>query len=234
VFFDDSLLVIVKVFLERVCENLPVKTLFAYSELIECVEETRNLIAGKHFSCRKRKHGKRNMIDGIYTQALRVKMFGNGPDVFEGFGENHFVDHLALLCIYDSMRYMARLLGVDYGTVRVGLALSDPERKLAFPKEVVAFDEALRRIEDVIVSDDVSEIVVGIPTPLSGKESDMTKQVSAFAEMLSYELSVSVSTWPELLSSREASHAPGGKKDDASAAAIVLQSYLDEQNRAKS
>jgi len=129
---------------------------------------------------------------------------------------------------------MARLLGVDYGTVRMGLALSDPEGKLAFPKEVVAFAEALKRIEDVVASEHVSEIVVGLPTPLSGRESGMTKQARAFAEMLTYELSVPVVTWPELLSSREASHAPGGKKDDASAAAIVLQSYLDEQNRTKS
>lgn len=129
---------------------------------------------------------------------------------------------------------MARLLGIDYGTVRVGLALSDPERKLAFPKEVVPLGDALKHIEGVVESEKISGIIVGIPTPLSGKESDMTKQARAFAEMLTYELSVSVTTWPELLSSREALRAPGGKKDDASAAAIVLQSYLDEQQRAKS
>lgn len=128
---------------------------------------------------------------------------------------------------------MARLLGIDYGTVRVGLALSDPSQLLAFPKEVVAHDNAVARIQQLVIDEEVEGVVVGLPMPLTGGESAMTQQARAFADVLAGELSIPVSSWPELLSSLEASHAPGGRKDDASAAAIVLQSYLDEQNRGK-
>ena len=126
---------------------------------------------------------------------------------------------------------MARLLGIDYGTVRVGIALSDPDQQLAFPKEVAPSNEAYARIEQLIIEEGAEGVVVGIPTPLMGGESVMTKYARAFAEKLESTLHVPVYTWPELLSSREASHAPGGKKDDASAAAIVLQSFLDEKHR---
>ena len=126
---------------------------------------------------------------------------------------------------------MARLLGIDYGTVRVGLALSDPESRLAFPKEVVPHDEAFDRITTLVREGHISEIVVGLPLPLAGGESAMTNEARSFASLLSESVRIPVTMWPELLSSREAAHAPGGKKDDASAAAIVLQSYLDEQSR---
>lgn len=128
---------------------------------------------------------------------------------------------------------MARLLGIDYGTVRVGLALSDPDQQLAFPKEVSSREDIFERVAELVISEEIEGIVVGLPVPLQGGKSKMTEEARAFTDMLITRVAIPVIMWPELLSSKEAMHAPGGKKNDASAAAIVLQSYIDEQSRKK-
>jgi len=72
---------------------------------------------------------------------------------------------------------MKRLMAIDYGKVRIGIALSDPMRKIAFPHSVVDAREkdALTRIASIALENDVSHIYVGNPILLSGKEGALSR-----------------------------------------------------------
>jgi putative Holliday junction resolvase len=137
-----------------------------------------------------------------------------------------------------------RLLGVDVGTRRVGLAVSDPSRTLARPLDtlhVASTAAAVARLVDVVnrlraEEDGLDAIVVGMPRALDGAANDATERVAAFIALLRTKTSVTVVTEDERLSSREAeSRLAVRERDwrarkaklDAAAAAIILQDYLD-------
>jgi putative Holliday junction resolvase len=140
-----------------------------------------------------------------------------------------------------------RVLGVDVGARRVGLAISDRSRTLARPLATVAVSsarDAVRRVADTIAQlsaedDGLTTVVVGLPSRLDGSPTDQTAQVSAFIEALrvaTANTGVTITTEDERLTSREAeSRLAVGERDwrrrkqklDAAAAAIFLQDYLD-------
>jgi putative pre-16S rRNA nuclease len=138
-----------------------------------------------------------------------------------------------------------RVLALDVGRRRVGLAISDRTRTLARPLMTITVeaDNALARVTTQIAAlaaeeDGVSEIVVGLPAHLSGEASPQTAQVQAFIVGLRARTSIPVVTEDERLSSREAeSRLAVGEKDwrkrktrlDAAAAAVFLQDYLDRR-----
>ncbi|MFH0964475.1 MAG: Holliday junction resolvase RuvX [Planctomycetota bacterium] len=136
-----------------------------------------------------------------------------------------------------------RVMGIDYGTKRVGYALSDPEGKLAFPGGVVEErDEAaaLARIAELARAEGAGRIVVGLPITLSGEEGIAAKRAQAFADGLRRRAGVPVETFDERLStvraertllSRDLSRAKRARKIDAVAATLFLQTYLDRQGR---
>lgn len=133
-----------------------------------------------------------------------------------------------------------RVLCVDHGQVRVGLALSDELCIIARPFGMI---EARRR--DVIAeicaaaaANQVSEIVVGMPLTLSGKASESTVRVEAFVEALRRRTALPVVTWDERFSTKQSEQflIQSGmrrhkrkRKVDSVAAALILQSYLDAQ-----
>ena len=126
-----------------------------------------------------------------------------------------------------------RYLGVDYGERRVGIAVSDEEGKIAFPQRTVSvrsMREAVAAVRSVVKEQRVATVVVGMPAGLGGRDTMQTKRVRAFIRVLQRGLSVPIETENELLTTRLAV-AAGGKKElrDASAAAIMLQSYLDKR-----
>lgn len=123
-----------------------------------------------------------------------------------------------------------RYLGIDYGARRLGLALSDERGEFAFPKETIPNDAtSVDRIAQIIQREKAEGIVIGDTRALSGAENPITEESDAFARMLEKNTGISVVRSWEAWSSVEASRfAPKGKEhDDASAAAIILQRYLD-------
>jgi putative Holliday junction resolvase len=128
-----------------------------------------------------------------------------------------------------------RVLGIDYGSARVGLALGDTDARIASAWEVlVNRDEAslLADIKRVMEREGAEKVVVGIPRPLSDASvaNDQVREILAFVERLRAS-GVSVETFDESLTSRIASqqaHESGrkGSQDDLAAAAM-LQGWLD-------
>ncbi|MBI4079948.1 Holliday junction resolvase RuvX [Candidatus Kaiserbacteria bacterium] len=126
-----------------------------------------------------------------------------------------------------------RYLGIDYGTKRIGLALSS--EGIAFPRGVVANGPNLiARLREIVTTEKVSAIVVGDTRSFGGVENPITEDADTFIGRLQKESGVPVISAWEAGSSVEASRfAPDKRpKDDSAAAAIILQRYLDMRDRA--
>lgn len=137
-----------------------------------------------------------------------------------------------------------RVLAVDVGTRRVGLAISDATATLARPLETIAvrsgtdaIERVMRRVTDLAAEDDgVSTIVVGLPVRLDGTPSEQSARVHTFIDALRQQTLIPIVVADERLTSREAeSRLAVRERDwrkrkqklDAAAAAIILQDYLD-------
>ena len=140
-----------------------------------------------------------------------------------------------------------RVLGVDFGQRRIGLALSDASALIARPWRSVPAGPTPAASATVVATlfaagddaiDEVSAIVVGLPRRLSGEDTDQTGPARAFAAALGDLLHLDVHLQDERLSSREAeSRLARRERDwrrrkqrlDAAAAAVILQDFLDER-----
>ena len=139
-----------------------------------------------------------------------------------------------------------RVLAIDAGGRRVGLAISDRSRTLARPLSTIAVssvDDAIDRVARVVhelaaEEDGLDTIVVGLPARLDGSPTTSTADVRAFIDGLALRTSRTIVTADERLTSREAeSRLAVNERDwrkrkeklDAAAAAIILQDYLDRQ-----
>ena len=122
-----------------------------------------------------------------------------------------------------------RYLGIDYGLRRIGLALSDVEGMLAFPHATVSNDaKALAAIVDLVQKEGIGHVVIGDTRAQGGGVNEITEAAEAFTEALAQAAKVPVDQVSEAWSSYEAGRfAPKGEHDDAAAAAIILQRYLD-------
>ena len=135
---------------------------------------------------------------------------------------------------------MARALGVDLGSVRIGVAISDPGRVIASPHDVIrrGKDHAADHvaIARAVEEADADVVVVGLPRSMSGRDSDATRLIRAEVGELRAALAVPIVLWDERMSTVTAQRAliEGGvrrkaRKDsvDKVAAAVILQSWLD-------
>lgn len=138
-----------------------------------------------------------------------------------------------------------RIVGLDVGERRIGVAVSDPTATLARPVGTVrtsgltgdAVEQASLELARLAAEDDgVASVVVGLPRRLDGRPNEMTPKVEAFAAELGRRTSLPIVLQDERLSSREAeSRLAERERDwrvrkarlDAAAAAIILQDYLD-------
>jgi putative Holliday junction resolvase len=142
-----------------------------------------------------------------------------------------------------------RVLGVDVGRRRIGLAISDVSATLARPLTTLTVDDladGVRRVAAEVArlsseDDGLAAIVVGMPLNLDGSRSDATAEVARFSSALAARVVVPVLHGDERLTSREAeSRLAARERDwrrrklklDAAAAAIILQDYLDRQHAA--
>jgi len=123
-------------------------------------------------------------------------------------------------------------LGIDYGKKRVGLAISDEEGRLAFPKAVLSNDKALfANIKNVAVGHGIKTIVVGESKDLKGERNPIMNNIDRFRRVLEKETGIDVVYEPEFLTSHHAAQEPNNIPNlDASAAALILQSFLDQKN----
>ncbi|MBI1956964.1 MAG: Holliday junction resolvase RuvX [Candidatus Niyogibacteria bacterium] len=144
---------------------------------------------------------------------------------------------------------MPRVLGVDYGTKKIGIAVSDEGQKIAFPRTVLPNEwVSVRDFLFQQVAEGVSEIVLGLPVGLDGKETKLSGEVRRFAQKLGKEFGLPVHFENEVYSSAAVktasgfrlaeagySHAKAGearpKNIDAASAAVILQSFLDRRKR---
>ena len=132
-----------------------------------------------------------------------------------------------------------RLLGVDYGSVRIGLAVTDPGRKIAFPLVTFQRNDAEQDaayFREVAAREEIAEFVVGLPVHLSGREGQKAAEARAFGRWLAAVTSLPVTFWDERFTTVEAedllwgaglSHKRRKARRDQVAAQIMLQSYLD-------
>jgi putative holliday junction resolvase len=123
-----------------------------------------------------------------------------------------------------------RFLGIDYGTRRTGIALSDVDGSFAFPKEVLDTTQELpRRIAAIAKKEKVRAIVIGDTRSLAGEANEITADVEKFAQELASLTMLPIERAREAWSTFEAKRfAPPSKQhDDSAAAAIILQRYLD-------
>ncbi|OGG52371.1 hypothetical protein A3H16_00180 [Candidatus Kaiserbacteria bacterium RIFCSPLOWO2_12_FULL_53_8] len=123
-----------------------------------------------------------------------------------------------------------KYLGIDYGRKRVGVAVSDAEGKIAFPRTTVTNDDKLLSgLLKLIQNEKIGRIVVGDTRASGGAENPITFEAQAFVEELTKATSVPIEFASEMWSSIEASrYAPENKAhDDGAAAAIILQRYLE-------
>ena len=140
-----------------------------------------------------------------------------------------------------------RVLGIDYGERRIGLALSDRSRTLARPLRTLRATGSLAERAAAVVAeaqtvaaeaDGLSVVVVGVPRSLDGLPHEQTTRVLAFVDLLRGAVDVPVALQDERLTSveaearlalRERSWRKRKSRLDAAAAAIILQDYLDER-----
>lgn len=126
-----------------------------------------------------------------------------------------------------------RYLGIDYGTKNIGLALSDLEGSIAFPKKTIDRSETtIAELTTLIEKEGVGGVVLGDTRTLSGEPNEITEAADRFADLLQMHTGLMVHRIFEAWSTQEAARfAPKGKKhDDAAAAAVILQRYLDKSN----
>ena len=125
-----------------------------------------------------------------------------------------------------------RYLGIDFGLKRVGVAVSDETGSFAFPLAVLSNSEdLLDEIALICKENKIGGIVVGESMNFSFMENDIMKEILPFVENLKKTLGLPVNMHPEFLTSREAERLQGkNEMNDASAAAIILKSYLDSKS----
>ncbi|MEN6371511.1 MAG: Holliday junction resolvase RuvX [Armatimonadota bacterium] len=133
-----------------------------------------------------------------------------------------------------------KLMGLDIGEKRIGVALSDDTGSFAFPfttiVRTVSEKADLRSIVRIIEEENVSKVIAGIPIMLSGQEAVQAEKIRAFAGKLARRLRIPLEYWDERYSTAEAERMliDAGKSREArkniidkAAAAVILQSYID-------
>ncbi len=135
-----------------------------------------------------------------------------------------------------------RVLSLDHGTKRIGVAVSDELKMIATPLEYIPtepLEKAIARLQQLIRDKDVELILIGMPRNMDGTYGPAADKVKEFVAALQPHIATPVKTWDERLTSVMANRAllegnvrrdQRKEKVDKMAAAILLQSYLDVQS----
>lgn len=134
-----------------------------------------------------------------------------------------------------------RWLAVDAGTVRVGLAICDPEERLAVPLEIVTASAAYPAIRAIVAREGVEGIVVGLPVHMAGGEGESASMARRLGERIASGLGVPVEYEDERLTSAEAERLRGqpgirqarSRPSDDLAAVLILEQFLARRRDAR-
>jgi putative Holliday junction resolvase len=127
-----------------------------------------------------------------------------------------------------------KFLGIDYGRKKIGLSVSDQDGRLAFPKAVFPNDDDfLPKLLGMIASENISGIVVGESVNFSGQENPISKDIERFIRSLEEKTKIPVHKEKEFFTSVEARRYSGEGQVDHSAAALILQRFLDRLNNSR-
>jgi len=136
-----------------------------------------------------------------------------------------------------------RILALDHGTRRIGVAVSDELKMIAQPLEYIPaepFADVLRRLKELLQEKQVELLLVGMPRNMDGSYGPAALKVQDFVAALKNAVTVPIQTWDERLTSAQANRfliqgnvrrEKRKEKVDKTAAAILLQSYLDSTSR---
>jgi putative Holliday junction resolvase len=137
-----------------------------------------------------------------------------------------------------------RILAIDHGTKRMGIAISDELGMIAQPLEYILaepFNDFLARLKEILKEKEVEQVLVGIPRNMDGSYGPAAAKVKEFVIVLREAIIVPIITWDERLTSAQANRFliqadvrrdKRKEKVDKTAAAILLQSYLDSLEQA--
>ena len=132
-----------------------------------------------------------------------------------------------------------RVLGLDHGTKRIGVAISDELKMIAQPLEFIPahpFEHVVARLREILAEKPADLIVIGMPRNMDGTYGPAAEKVREFVDALKPALGIPVRTWDERLTSAQANRmliaadvrrSDRKEKVDKTAAAILLQSFLD-------
>jgi len=132
-----------------------------------------------------------------------------------------------------------RILALDHGTKRIGVAVSDETKTIAQPLEYILaepFADFLARLKKLLVEKEIDLVLIGLPRNMDGSYGPAAQKVEAFVAVLKMAITVPIKTWDERLTSAQANRIliqakvrrdKRKEKVDKMAAAILLQSYLD-------
>ena len=132
----------------------------------------------------------------------------------------------------------SRILGIDYGDARIGVAISDPTRTIARPLEVIEPGKVdpVERIAEIVKEYDVKLVILGLPKLMSGEEGEMAAKVREFMQKLKDRTDLEIRLVDERFTSkiaerelrkRKVKPSREKKKVDLYAASLLLQEYLD-------
>jgi putative Holliday junction resolvase len=123
-------------------------------------------------------------------------------------------------------------MGIDFGEKRVGIAVSSDDAKMAFPHSVLENNrELIEKIEEICQEKGVRKIVIGESKNFEGEDNPLMKKIIKFKEKLEKKLELDIIMEPEFMTSVEAKRIQGeNEMHDASAAALILKSYIDKKN----
>jgi putative Holliday junction resolvase len=132
-----------------------------------------------------------------------------------------------------------RIIGIDFGEKRIGVAAGDDRTRVAVPIETVeSKGDPVGEIEKIAAEQFAEAVVIGLPLSLSGAEGPQAQRVRDVVDALSERLTIPVMTHDERLTTTEAARVPGGgsrkgksgaTSRDAVAASIMLQAYIDSR-----
>jgi putative Holliday junction resolvase len=124
---------------------------------------------------------------------------------------------------------MTRVVALDYGSARCGVAVSDPTGTLATPLEAILRPntrKGFNRLLKAIREQEPQTVVVGLPLSLSGQDSAQTREARTFAESLRHALNLPVELYDERFTTALAQQRPGTSAEDSRAAAVLLEDWL--------
>ncbi len=125
---------------------------------------------------------------------------------------------------------MSKILSIDYGLKRVGLAITDQKQKIVFPHSTLIHNKfIIEEIKKLCQREEVEKIIVGLPVGLNSRESEQTVITKKFITLLKENINIPVIEEDERLSSQMAERFSNKSKDEISAM-IILESYLQRNH----